>query len=602
MIQSLLPALGNHLWQSTFVIILVGVLNLILRGNRAAVRHKLWLVASLKFLLPFSIVALCGAFIQKQAPPVARSPISIAVTYASEPFNPGQTLIATSGADVDSGSGTLPFAIVAVWAAGFLWSMTWWAVGWLRIRQIVRNGKPLRVQLPLPIVLVSHRIEPGVWGVLKPVLILPEDIADRLTADELDAVLTHEMCHVRRRDNLTAGLHLCVESLFWFHPLVWWIKARLLHEQERACDEEVIRLGGNRGAYAETILKVCELYVTAPPLVCAGISGAGLRERVREIMANGTVHKLTWSRILLLSVAGITALTIPILVGAVRSQQLPTEAGPSSRLEFELASLRPSGPPHPPQLTNLIQGGPGTKEPERITGPRVTLQRLLTVAYGVDFDQIQGPAWTGEERYDLIAKVPPGMTRDQIKFMLQNLMAERFKLILHHVSKDLPVYELAIAKSGARLQETREADLRPMRLGEPTPLDHDGFPQLPTGAYGCINAVVHTLTRMTCRGMPLSFLASELAVPLGTGEGNTFAVARIVNRTGLTGKYDFKLEYSGAYAPGGALSLPEPEIEPGGGLPLAAAVQKQLGLKLTKSSAPFDVLVIDHAERVPTEN
>jgi uncharacterized protein (TIGR03435 family) len=320
-------------------------------------------------------------------------------------------------------------------------------------------------------------------------------------------------------------------------------------------------------------------------------------------MANGAVRKLTWSRTLLLSVAGITALTVPVLVGAVRSQQRATAVGPSSRLEFEVASLRPSGPPpREPQLTNLVQGGPGTKEPERITGPRVTLQRFLTVAYGVDFDQIQGPAWTGEQRYDLIAKVPPGTSKDQIKVMLQNLMAERFKLVLHHVSKDLPVYELTIAKTGAKLQETRETDLRPMRLGEPTPLDQDGFPQLPSGAYGCTHTVVYALTRMTCRGMPLSFLASELAVPLGTGSGNTFAMARIVDRTGFTGKYDFRLEYSGAYGPGGALSLSGPDVEPGGGLPLAAAVEKQLGLKLTKSSAPFDVLVIDRAERIPTEN
>jgi uncharacterized protein (TIGR03435 family) len=309
------------------------------------------------------------------------------------------------------------------------------------------------------------------------------------------------------------------------------------------------------------------------------------------------------SRILLLSMAGMTALTVPILIGAVRSQQRATAAGPSPRLEFEVASLRPSGPPHPPQLTNILQGGPGTKEPERLTGPRVTLQRLLTVAYGVDFDQIQGPSWTGDERYDLAAKVPPGTTRDQIKVMLQNFLAERFKLALHHTSKDLPIYELTIAKSGVKLKETLETHLRPMRLGEPAPSDQDGFPQLPPDAYGCTQATtVNALTKMTCRGMPVSFLVSQLAVPLGAGGGNTFTMARIVDKTGLVGKYDFKVEYSGTYAPGGALSLPSPEAEPGGGLPLPAAVEKQLGLKLTKSTAPFDLLVIDHAERVPTEN
>ncbi len=90
---------------------------------------------------------------------------------------------------------------------------------------------------------LAGRLEPGVFGILRPVLLLPEGITDRLTPAQLEAVIAHELCHVRRRDNLTAAIHMVVETVFWFHPLVWWIRARLVEERERACDEEVLRAG-----------------------------------------------------------------------------------------------------------------------------------------------------------------------------------------------------------------------------------------------------------------------------------------------------------------------------------------------------------------------
>lgn len=80
----------------------------------------------------------------------------------------------------------------------------------------------------------------------------------KLTDAQLESVIAHELCHVRRHDNLAAALHMLVEAVFWFHPLVWWIGARLVDERERACDEEVVRLGSDPQIYAESILKVCE--------------------------------------------------------------------------------------------------------------------------------------------------------------------------------------------------------------------------------------------------------------------------------------------------------------------------------------------------------
>ena len=102
-------------------------------------------------------------------------------------------------------------------------------------------------------------LEPGVFGVFRPVLVLPGDIFDSLTPGQLQAVIEHELCHVRHRDNLTAAIHMFVETVFWFHPLVWWVGKRLVEERERACDEEVLQLGSEPRVYAEGILKICKL-------------------------------------------------------------------------------------------------------------------------------------------------------------------------------------------------------------------------------------------------------------------------------------------------------------------------------------------------------
>jgi uncharacterized protein (TIGR03435 family) len=226
----------------------------------------------------------------------------------------------------------------------------------------------------------------------------------------------------------------------------------------------------------------------------------------------------------------------------------------------------------------------------------------------VAFDQIQGPGWIAEEKYDIIAKVPAGASKDDLKVMLRNLLEERFKLAFHRTKKDFPVYELTIAKGGAKLKENTDANLEPSRPGDWDPWkprDRDGFPLLPPGKSGSASVVVNGLNRMTTRGLPLSMLMSQLGTQLGTSTGpNTYAPGRIVDKTGLTGKYDFKLEYAGGYGIGAALAPSSigDVTDPTGGPSFIEAIEKQLGLKLTKSTAPFEVLVIDHAEKTPTEN
>src|ERR1019366_5322292 len=120
-----------------------------------------------------------------------------------------------------------------------------------------RAATPLPLRLPIRVMSSTARLEPGVVGIFKPVLLLPEGIAEHLTPPQLEGILAHELRHVQRRDNLTGAIHMLVETIFWFHPLVWWIRTRLMEEREGACDEEVMRMGREPQVYAESILKVC---------------------------------------------------------------------------------------------------------------------------------------------------------------------------------------------------------------------------------------------------------------------------------------------------------------------------------------------------------
>ena len=125
-------------------------------------------------------------------------------------------------------------------------------------------------------------LEPGLVGIVKPVVLLPQGLMARLSHAERDSILAHEFSHLRRRDNVTAAFHMVVETLFWFYPPVWLIGARLVAERERACDENVLAAGHDPEVYAGGILKVCKFCVQSPLACAPGVSGADLKRRVDE--------------------------------------------------------------------------------------------------------------------------------------------------------------------------------------------------------------------------------------------------------------------------------------------------------------------------------
>src|SRR5262249_44217189 len=146
-----------------------------------------------------------------------------------------------------------------------------------------RGASPLQVELPdssVRVMSCSAPLEPCVSGLLRPMVLLPNGIIDRLTPDQLRVILAHELSHVRRHDNRTAAIHMIVEALFWFYPLITWIGKRLLEARERACDEEVLQAGQEPEVYAQGILNVCKFYLESSPVCAAGVTGSNLGRRI----------------------------------------------------------------------------------------------------------------------------------------------------------------------------------------------------------------------------------------------------------------------------------------------------------------------------------
>jgi uncharacterized protein (TIGR03435 family) len=271
----------------------------------------------------------------------------------------------------------------------------------------------------------------------------------------------------------------------------------------------------------------------------------------------------------------------------------------TASLTFEVASVKPSAPGWerggvyfgPPR------GGPGTPDPVQITWTYARFRGLLMTAYGLKTYQITGPAWLDTERYDIVAKVPPGATKQQVNVMWQNLLAERFGLRVHHEPKEFQVEELVIARGGSKLKDTAWDPATPLPPGPPQRKDGE---LLSPGAVVTIFPGPNAKAHMAAKAQPLSKLADML--------GNDLR-RPVLDKTGLTGLYDFNLDYridlSGFPLPPGA-PAPSPDAPTAGasdpGPDFAAAVQQQLGLRLVAGRANLDVLVIDKAERVPSEN
>jgi len=179
-------------------------------------------------------------------------------------------------------------------------------------RALRRVEAEARSRKPIPIVVTRRALEPGIFGVIRPVLLWPVRLSEKLDDLQIEAIVAHELEHVRRRDNLIAAVHTLVKALFWFHPAVYWMGLKMSEERERACDERVIEQRTQPEKYAQSILTVCAFCLESPLPCVAGVSGSDLKERILRIMTHRSGVALTIGRRALLAAAALLVLALPI--------------------------------------------------------------------------------------------------------------------------------------------------------------------------------------------------------------------------------------------------------------------------------------------------
>jgi uncharacterized protein (TIGR03435 family) len=613
----MIEAVLNHLWQSTLFGGAAALLVLMLRSNRAHTRYWVWFAASTKFLIPFSLLVGLGTHLPHR---VAAAPMRTGWVAAfqefSQPLLPGVVEPAAVSTrpprQVD-----LAAAGTVVWAGGFVAVVICWLVRWRRIHALRNSAHAVNIwtslAVPVRVMSAPDLVEPGVVGILRPVLLLPEGIADQLNQTQLDAILAHEFCHVGRRDNLTAAIHMAVQAIFWFHPLTWWIGSRLLAERERACDEEVLRGGCKPDVYAESILAICRLYLASPLACVSGVTGSNLKRRIEAILRNRRVAELSLGKKLILTGAGVAALVLPLMTGvlsapALQAQDPPdwqTKAG--GKMAFEVASVKLSTEKQLGPLSIPLDAGERYRPTGGYFRADVPLWSYIQFAYKLwapagdqrkEVDRL--PKWVTTDRYSIEARAAGDPSKDQYRLMVRSLLADRFKLAAHFETREVEVSALTLVKAGkpgpkliphadGRACADPAAPIGAVSggiLGGKDEAGPENYPPM------CDSMVLLRRPNGTVlagfRNATMDQIAGSLSSIIGLGR-------TLVDRTGLSGTFDFTLAVAPDPAP-----LDAAATEPVGPS-LVQALRDQLGMKLEAARGPVKILVIDRMER-PTEN
>ena len=323
-----------------------------------------------------------------------------------------------------------------------------------------------------------------------------------------------------------------------------------------------------------------------------------------------------------------------LAAGAAFGQTAPSNPA------FEVATVKPSAPLDRLKLQQEVQAGRMPRFGAHVDGAQavytyMSLKDLISSAYDVKGYQISGPAWLGTERFDIMAKMPDGASKDDAPKMLQALLADRFKLVAHHDTQEHPVLGLEVAKDGPKLKEApppapidENAPLKPGDMKMDTPegpmriiRNADGSTTMNMGTKGTIT------TRMDMQSQMITLESSSVTMAgfadmltrmmqMGGGGGR-----QVVDMTGLKGNYQVTVEFSLADAMAAARAQgmgPAPSGPSAGGAaatsPGAAASDpgsqgssvyasvKKLGLKLEPRKAQVEQLIIDHVEKTPTED
>jgi len=406
----------------------------------------------------------------------------------------------------------------------------------------------LRVSVPVRLLVSGFVQAPVVVGWLKPAVLLPAAAIAGIPPEHIQALLAHELAHIRRHDYLVNVLQRVAETLLFYHPAVWWLSSQISAEREACCDDAAVALTGDRLTY------VCAL---------AGLESRRSEHLTLSLAANGGSLKDRISRLLgqsvgsTFSLPGAGLLTGGILLGLTACGLLGQAI--DARPAFEVASLKPnkSG-----TGVDRIKHSPGSLLIEN-----VPLKRLIGMAYGVADGRdylLKGPEWVDAENFDISAKYPPETSEEQSLLMFQRLLDERFKMKLHREPREFSVYALVAGKIGPKLH-----------------------PSATSGPN----------YRFSARGGHAVGISVSMAQFADRLSREDFQIGRqVVDFTGLTGTFDLTLDWN----PDG--DRPENPGTATDRVSIVTALAQQLGLRLEPRKITLDVLVVDAALKVPLAN
>jgi GWxTD domain-containing protein len=338
--------MADHLIAATLFALFACGAALALRRERGGWKHGLLLAAILRFAVPTSLLTRIGAALAHHLPATGGS---------SPAFGDIARLLLRSGSVATTHTSHFSSVIVlqtieCVWALGAVSLIAAWI---LQMRKEPEAREPNkyefevfeRARRTLKVrTAVALRVGPRdkslcVRSFWRPFILLPEGLSEQLREVELEAVIAHELAHVRRRDNLWAAVAHSIVCLFWFHPLLWWIERRALAERETACDEMVLTQGTERGDYIAGMLKTCRA-AFASETTYAGATGTNLKKRMEQIMSiNLNPSSTRIQRVVLTTIVSLLAV-VPILRGFGQdgpgaSQQSPIRKGAEPEIAIE---------------------------------------------------------------------------------------------------------------------------------------------------------------------------------------------------------------------------------------------------------------------------
>jgi TonB family protein len=464
------PRFADHLWQTTVFALVILIASFVLRRGRARQRHTLCLLASAKFLVPaalFIVLAQQTGLDSLSFFPAAQHWISetgqnaLLLYGISEPV---ATLASTYEVTVVATDPThhaqIYPALTAVWFAGSLAILLLWGIRRRMFRRSLRLGKTiqhgrewqaltrarasLRLKRKVRLVISPLKIEPAVWRVWKPTVVLPESIASHLDDDELEAIMLHELVHIQRRDNLIGNFQLALCALLWFHPLVWFLSRKLFDEREQACDERVMEVCQTPEAYASSILKVVRFcFGWRVAGVIGAASGSNLRRRIENIMSSGNMNgraggasrvlagMLVGFALLILVGAGVYSRPRAVKVGAKETAEVrngsgndlvvAAESGAEADKRSSKKTKQPQPPPPPPAEAAVTRAPadratpPQPAQPPPPAQPAVSDQQRIQDSDKADKDKPSKEKSQRKEKKGELIEAPQPAYPDEVR-------------------------------------------------------------------------------------------------------------------------------------------------------------------------------------------